>query len=37
MEALGAFAALIGLGGCIISAVVLIVFFFMASNISGIA
>ncbi|HEU5146300.1 MAG TPA: hypothetical protein VFT90_06285 [Chryseosolibacter sp.] len=37
MEALGAFAVLISLGGFIITAIVVIVFFFMASNISGIA
>ena len=37
MDALGAFAVLISLGGFIITAIVVIVFFFMASNISGIA
>ena len=37
MEALGAFAVLISLGGFMITAIVVIVFFVMASNISGIA
>lgn len=37
MELLGGFAVLISLGGFIISAVVVIVFFVMAFNVSGIA
>ena len=37
MDAPGAFAVLISLGDFIITAIVVIVFLFMASNISGIA